>query len=131
MKYNSNKIIRGTFRINISVSNPEKPQRAIEIEKALVDTGAEYSWLPEELLEKIGIAVRKKDIAFVMANGKNITRDIGYTIIRHGEFETVDEVVFGKEGDLRLLGARTLEGFAAVVDARKKKLVASGPLTAA
>ena len=121
----------GTFRVNIAISNPEKPAKEIEIEKTLVDTGAEYSWLPEELLNRAGITVRKKDIAFVMANGKHITRDIGYAIIRHGEFETVDEVVFGKEGDLRLLGARTLEGFAAVVDARRKKLVASGPLTAA
>jgi len=60
-----------------------------------------------------------------------VTRDIGYAIIRCDDFETIDEVVFGKEGDLALLGSRTLEGFGAIVDARKRKLVASGPLTAA
>jgi hypothetical protein len=39
----------------------------------------------------------------------------------------VDEVVFGEPGDLHLLGARTLVGFGALVDARKKRLVAAGP----
>ena len=34
-------------------------------------------------------------------------------------------------GDLQLLGARTLEGFAARVDSRQKRLVASGPIPAA
>jgi hypothetical protein len=43
----------------------------------------------------------------------------------------VDEVVFGEPGDLTLLGARTLEGFGAAVDARRKRLVAAGPHLAA
>ncbi|MFB0516929.1 MAG: hypothetical protein ACETWG_10065 [Candidatus Neomarinimicrobiota bacterium] len=46
-------------------------------------------------------------------------------------FETIDEVVFGKPGDMRLLGARTLEGFGAVVDSRQRKIVAAGPIPAA
>jgi hypothetical protein len=46
-------------------------------------------------------------------------------------FETVDEVVFAEDGDLNLLGARTLEGFGAIIDASKKQLVASGPHVAA
>jgi len=40
-------------------------------------------------------------------------------------------VVFAQPGDLSLLGSRTLEGFGAVVDARKKQLVAAGPYPAA
>ena len=47
------------------------------------------------------------------------------------EFETIDEVVFAKFGDLNLLGARTLEGFGAAVDPQKRKLVAAGPIPAA
>jgi len=43
----------------------------------------------------------------------------------------VDEVVFAEPGDLSLLGARTLEGFNARVDPKRKKLVVRGPLTAA
>jgi hypothetical protein len=44
---------------------------------------------------------------------------------------TVDEVVFAEEGDLLLLGARSLEGLNLMVDAARKKLVAAGPLPAA
>ena len=73
----------------------------------------------------------KKDLAFVTANGTRITRDVGYAYLRSSGFETVDEVVFARPGDLRLLGARTIEGFAALVDARRKRLVAAGPLPVA
>ena len=121
----------GTFQVSISVLNPEKPTKEINLDKVLVDTRAEYSWAPAESLQRAGIHIRKKDVPFLMANGKQITRDIGYAIIRCNEFETVDEIVFGREGDLRILGSRTLEGFGATVDARRKKLVASGPLPAA
>jgi hypothetical protein len=51
--------------------------------------------------------------------------------LRSGEFETVDEVIFARPDDLRLLGARTLEGFAARVDSRAQRLVAAEPLPAA
>jgi hypothetical protein len=63
-------------------------------------------------------------------NGQTVTRSIGYALLRSRGFETVDEVVFGQPGDLALLGARTLEGFGATVDARRKRLVA-GPHLAA
>lgn len=66
-----------------------------------------------------------------MANGDVITRDVGYAIIYADEFETIDEVVFAKSGDLNLLGARILEGFGAVVDPQKRKIVAAGPIPAA
>jgi len=45
--------------------------------------------------------------------------------------ETVDEVVFAERGDLQLLGARALEGLNLQVDARRKKLVAAGPIISA
>jgi predicted aspartyl protease len=66
-----------------------------------------------------------------MANGETIVRDVGYAIIRSGDFETIDEVVFALEGDLQLLGARTIEGFNARVDPERKRLVAAGPIIAA
>ena len=45
--------------------------------------------------------------------------------------ETVDEVVFAERGDLQLLGARALEGLNLQVDARRKRLVAAGPIVSA
>ena len=121
----------GIFHIDCIIQNIGLPKKSIIVRKLLIDSGSEFTWIPEEELAKASISVKKKDVLFVMANGQTITRDMGYAIIQCGEFETVDEVVFGRPGDLTLLGSRTLEGFGAVVDARRKKLVASGPLPVA
>jgi predicted aspartyl protease len=121
----------GTFNVDCVVQNIRASKKPMQIRKLLVDTGSEYTWIDERELRAAGVTVRKKDIRFVMANGQTVTRSTGYAILRVGEFETVDEVVFGQPGDLKLLGARTLEGFPAVVDARRKRLVAAGPMPAA
>lgn len=96
-----------------------------------MDTGSEYTWAPSRSLEKIGIDREKKDVPFVMANGQQVTRSVGFAIIRLDKHFTIDEVVFAERGDLLLLGARSLEGLNLTVDSRRKKLVASGPLPAA
>lgn len=97
----------------------------------MVDTGSELTWINHKHLEKIGVEPEEKDRRFVMANGREITRSIGFAIIRVGKEFTTDEVVFAQKGDLQLLGARTLEGLNLRVDARNKKLVAAGPFLAA
>jgi len=121
----------GSFSVGCSVENVAHRDRQASIAKALVDTGSEYTWLPQDVLSGIGIRREKKDVQFVMANGTTVTRGVGFAIIRIGEHFTVDEVVFAEPGDLALLGARTLEGLSLVVDPRRKKLVAAGPVPAA
>ncbi len=121
----------GAFYVDCEVESLDRPGEKVRIKKLLVDTGSEYTWIPENELKKVSILPRKKDISFIMANGKVVTRDVGYAVIYVDEFETVDEVVFAKLGDLNLLGARTLEGFPAVVNPMEKKIVATGPLPAA
>ena len=66
-----------------------------------------------------------------MANGKVITRSIGFAIIRVGKDFTIDEVVFAEPGDMTLLGARTLEGLNLMVNSAQKKLVDARPLPVA
>ncbi len=121
----------GTFHISCKVENHIDRGRNTTVKNLLVDTGGEYTWLPASELEKIDVAREKKDLPFVMANGQTITRNVGFAIIRIEEHFTIDEVVFAEEGDLLLLGARTLEGLNLRVDSVRKKLVAAGPLPAA
>ena len=68
---------------------------------------------------------------FQMADGRVLTRDVGYAIIHAAGARTNDEVIFAEEGDLLILGARSLEGMNLRVDARNKQLVAAGPIVAA
>ena len=121
----------GVFAVDIRVCRPTRKPKWADSRKVIVDSGSEGTWLPEEDLHAAGIEVFKKDQVFLLANGQPVTRDVGIAVIECGEFKTVDEVVFAKRGDLRLLGARTLEGFNAVVNAREKKLVAAGPMPVA
>ncbi|HWY85202.1 MAG TPA: aspartyl protease family protein [Gemmataceae bacterium] len=121
----------GHFHIDCQVINIRRSLKRVKVSNLLVDTGSEFTWVPEDLLMQAGIRVEKKDVPFQMANGQIITRSTGYAIFKTPQFETVDEVVFGQTGDLRLLGARTLEGFGALIDARHKRLVAAGPNPAA
>ena len=82
-------------------------------------------------MEGIGIEPRKKDLQFQLPDGQTITRSVGYAVLTVDKSETVDEVVFAETGDLQLLGARALEGLNLQVDARRKKLVAAGPIVSA
>jgi predicted aspartyl protease len=121
----------GTLRIDLDVARPGRRVAWRTVTRALVDSGSEMTWLPADLLHALGVAVFKRDQAFLMANGRQITRDIGIAILRSGEFKTVDEVAFAHPENPTLLGARTLEGFNAVVDLRRNRLVAAGPMPAA
>lgn len=121
----------GTFYTRCKIENSTDRAKSAVISKILVDTGSEYTWVPAAILERLDIPREKKDLPFVMANGQQITRSVGFAIIRVGKFFTIDEVVFAEEGDLLLLGARTLEGLNLRVDSIGKKLVAAGPIPAA
>ncbi|MDT5122449.1 MAG: hypothetical protein QOC96_1931 [Acidobacteriota bacterium] len=121
----------GTFHVRCKIENPVDRSRAAVVPKLLVDTGSDYTWVSATVLEKLGIEREKKDLPFVMANGQQVTRSVGFAIIRLDKFFTIDEVVFAEKGDLLLLGARTLEGLNLAVDSKRKRLVAAGPLLAA
>ena len=121
----------GTFRITCTIENHVNRARSVKVARVLVDTGSENTWLPAAMLEKIGVDREKKDVSFLMANGQTVTRNVGFAVIRVDQHFTIDEVVFAEEGDLALLGARTLEGLNLMIDAPRKRLVAAGPIPAA
>jgi predicted aspartyl protease len=121
----------GTFYTKCKLENVADRSKSVVLSRLLVDNGSEYTWAPAKSLEKTGIDREKKDVLFVMANGQQVTRSVGFAIIRLDKHFTIDEVVFAERGDLLLLGARSLEGLNLTVDSRRKKLVAAGPLPAA
>jgi len=121
----------GTFYTKCKIENLVDRSRSVIVPKLLIDTGSEYTWVPERTLEKVGIQREKKDVTFVLANGAQVTRSVGFAIIRLDKYFTVDEVVFAEPGDLSLLGARTLEGLNLTIEPGRRRLVAAGPLPAA
>ena len=76
----------GTFYVGCKVENHKEPKRAAVVRKLLVDTGSEFTWLPSEILQTIGVQPVKKDLLIQMANGQLLTRSVGYAILRVDKF---------------------------------------------
>ncbi|HSE86466.1 MAG TPA: aspartyl protease family protein [Candidatus Binatia bacterium] len=121
----------GTFYTKCKIENLRDRSRSVIVPKLLIDTASEYTWVSERTLERAGIQREKKDVTFVLANGVQVTRSVGFAIIRLDKYFTIDEVVFAEPGDLSLLGARTLEGLNLTIEPGRRRLVAAGPLPAA
>ena len=120
----------GTFRTEVELENPAAPgPRRVEY-AVLVDTGAELSWFPADVLESLGIE-RSKRSRFRQATGVIVERWTGETRVYAAGTRTIDEVVFGEPADLVLLGARSLEGLNLTIDPVNKRLIDAGPAPAA
>lgn len=119
----------GTFRTTIQIENSVVRGRLAIVPDALVDTGSEMTWVPEEILRSLGIPVEDTK-RFVTATGERVERESGYAIVHAAGARTIDEVVFARPGDMVLLGTRSLEGLNLRVDPRAKQLVAAGPILA-
>lgn len=119
----------GTFRVDVGIESPITGARRT-VTSALVDTGAELSWMPADVLEDLAIE-RRKVWHFRQADGTVLERWTGFVIVHVAGVATNDEVVFGQAGDLMLLGARSLEGLNLRVEPTARRLVDAGPAPAA
>jgi predicted aspartyl protease len=120
----------GTFRIDFELENPMHPGERRTVRNALVDTGAELSWIPADILESLAIE-RYTTARFRSANGTVMERWTGTAWIHVGQKRTADDVVFGEPDDMIILGARSLEGLNLRIEPANKKLVDAGPAPAA
>ena len=120
----------GTFRVDVEIENPAKPGKRRRITSVLVDTGAELSWVPADVLESLGIE-RYEKRHFRQADGTIIERWAGAAFVHVAGKRTTDDVVFGEPRDLVVLGSRTLEGLNFRIEPVTKQLVDAGPAPAA
>ncbi|HKI94019.1 MAG TPA: hypothetical protein VJ992_01890 [Gemmatimonadales bacterium] len=120
----------GTVRIDIEIENPLRAGVRNGLSNVLVDTGAELSWIPRDVLDVLGVE-RYTRWRFRQADGTALERWVGPAFIHAEGRRATDDVVFGEPGDLVLLGARTLEGLNLRVDPVSHRLVDAGPAPAA
>ena len=120
----------GSFRVDIEIENPARPGPRRVLTSVLVDTGAELSWVPAEVLESLGVA-RTNQARFRQADGTILERSTGTVVLHFGGKRVGDEMVFGMPGDPVLLGSRSLEGLNLRVEPVSKQLVDAGPAPAA
>ncbi len=120
----------GSFRVDVEIENPARPGERRMLRGVLVDTGAELSWFPAEVLDSLGIE-RRKVWHFRQADGTVLSRWTGPAFVYVAGISATDDVVFGDPGDLVLLGSRSLEGMNLTIDPVSKRLVDAGPAPAA
>ncbi len=108
------------FYVTIGIGDA-KGERFEEI-RALVDTGATWTWLPRDLLERLGHHPTLKR-RLQTADKRIIDRDAGEVPVRIGEETLTNLCIFGDEGSQVLLGATTLEAFSLAPDPVNERLV--------
>jgi len=110
----------GLTVLKVEVGNPANPEVTEEVE-FLIDSGAIYSVVPTPILKKLGIQPLAEE-EFRLANGTKVIRKKGIALFRYGERVGGADVIFGKKGDSKLLGAFTLEALGLVLDPLKRQL---------
>jgi predicted aspartyl protease len=120
----------GILRTTIAIEHPARRGTVVELSDVIVDTGSEYTWVPQPVLESIGLAPERV-VEFVTSDGRQIERGVGFANVSVAGTSTPDIVVFAARGDLILLGARTLDGLNLRIDLVTRKLVPGGPVPAA
>ena len=112
----------GMFKKRVKVSNSKKPELFFE-EEFWIDTGALYSFVPEDYLERIGVEPSTTR-NLVLADGRQETRLFGFCDfqIEGLEGNIPCPVVFAPKSSLFLIGATALENFGVEVDPIHKKL---------
>ena len=120
----------GIFRTTGGIESAARRGRVQELPDILVDTGSEFTWIPRGVLESLGIRAERRQ-GFIVPDGRNVEREMGFAIVHAAGVATADDVVFAEENDLVLLGARSLDGLNLRVDVVRKQLVDAGPILAA
>ena len=110
----------GLTVLKIGVGNPARP-KVTEDAEFLIDSGAVYSVVPEEILKRLGIKPLNTE-EFRLADGSTIRRKKGIALFKYNRKTGGADVIFGEKGDSNLLGAFTLEALGLAIDPLKREL---------
>ena len=110
----------GHFRVAMQVGHPTDER--FEPIEALVDTGATYTWVPRDVLERLGV-VPEEEWPFVLADGREVRYPMAWIRMRLGERVQPTIAVFGEPRSEPILGVVTLEEFRLAADPVNRRLV--------
>ena len=111
----------GLFNVKVRLASFAAPERTEEV-SLLVDTGATLSWIPREILERLGVPVVSR-LPFTLADGRELERETSAVLLTVDGRKAAVEVAFGEPGEEAVLGATALEGLGLLVDPVAKKLL--------
>ena len=115
----------GRVELTIAVGDPQG-NRFEELD-VIVDTGATFTKVPRELLERLEVPV-ERSVRAELADGRAVSVDVGLTIIRLEGQQFPTPVIFGEAGERPLLGVIALEHALLDVDPTHGRLVPTNAL---
>jgi predicted aspartyl protease len=104
----------GFVNLRVRIANIAERTRFEDLE-LLADSGALYSVVPAELLDRLGILPTHTE-EFELADGRVIERRIGVAHFTVKDRDGVANVIFGEPADSTLLGVVALEQLGLVID---------------
>jgi len=111
----------GLTYVEADVANPLDTTRQTAL-RFLVDSGAVYTVIPGQELDALGIE-STQDRTFFLANGVPVHRRMGEARIAFQGQSATCVVLFGEEGDNRLLGVTALENLGLIFDPLRQKIM--------
>ncbi|HMD98485.1 MAG TPA: aspartyl protease family protein [Terriglobia bacterium] len=102
------KVANGMFDVEVKLASLAAPGRTENV-SLLVDTGATLSWIPRDILERLGAVVYSR-LPFTLADGRTLERDTTAVLLTIDGRKAAVQVAFGELGEEAVLGATELEG---------------------
>src|SRR2546426_12372863 len=109
------------FDVTVKLASLAAPGRTEEVSLP-VDTGATLSWIPREILERLGVTAFSR-LPFSLADGRVLERDATAVIFTSDGRKAPVPLAFGESGEEAVLCATALVGLGVVVGPVAKKLI--------
>lgn len=110
----------GETRAVIAVRKEPRSRKRVNV-RCVVDTGADMTVLPRELLASLGVRPHRRE-PFELIDGSLIERDVGRVFVEFKDRAEFTPVLFGEKGDATLLGVLTLEELGLAVDPLRREI---------
>ena len=111
----------GIVRVKVRIANPYRREQVVEVDDALLDTGASQTTIPRRIAEELDLEIlgqKRVTTANVV-----LTVDQSFAYIEIEDRPTVHEVLVSDTYSGVLIGVLTLEGLALAVDPKRHRLV--------
>ena len=111
----------GHVRVKIRIANPTRRQEFVDVDDALVDTGATRTTVTRDIADRLGLQGRRPS-----ASGHRRRRgkvDHSFALIQNDGKQSIPDVLVNDTLREVLVGVVTLEGLRLAVDPRSGRLV--------
>jgi clan AA aspartic protease len=113
----------GHVRVSVRIANPNDRDHAVEVQDALVDTGATWTTLPRRIADDLQLDIVGKFRVRTAAGPQELDQSYAYIEIENKAL--VSHVLVSDTYSGVLIGVTTLEGMGWAVDPTSERLVDS------